>query len=76
MHRRSRLAALGSTVALLMVGADPARAQNSEVVTLLQDLVRVNTSNPPGNEALIAISALKTLKRHKCRAPMRKGRIG
>jgi acetylornithine deacetylase/succinyl-diaminopimelate desuccinylase-like protein len=54
MDRRSRLAALGSTVALLIVGADPARAQNSEVVTLLQDLVRVNTSNPPGNEALIA----------------------
>ena len=35
-------------------GAEPARAQNSEVVTLLQDLVRINTSNPPGNEALVA----------------------
>ena len=54
MHRRYRLAAFASTAALLMVGADPARAQNSEVVTLLQDLVRVNTSNPPGNEAQIA----------------------
>ena len=54
MHRRSRLAALAVAVASLAGGADPARAQNSEVVTLLQDLVRINTSNPPGNEALVA----------------------
>ena len=51
MHRRSRLAALAVVVASLAGGAAPARAQNSEVVTLLQDLVRVNTSNPPGNES-------------------------
>ena len=54
MHRRSRLAALAVAVAAFAGGADPARAQNSEVVTLLQDLVRINTSNPPGNEALVA----------------------
>ena len=54
MHRRIRLAAIAGTVAFLMASAAPARAQNSEVVTLLQDLVRINTSNPPGNEALVA----------------------
>ena len=54
MHRRFRLAALAGTVALLALGAAPARAQDSEVVSLLRDLVRVNTSNPPGNEALVA----------------------
>ena len=54
MHRRSRLAALAVAVSSLAGGADAARAQNSEVVALLQDLVRVNTSNPPGNEALVA----------------------
>ncbi len=31
-----------------------AQAQESEVVTLLRDLVRINTSNPPGNEAQVA----------------------
>jgi len=54
MHRRNRLAILAVAVASLAGGAEPARAQNSEVVTLLQDLVRTNTSNPPGNEALVA----------------------
>jgi acetylornithine deacetylase/succinyl-diaminopimelate desuccinylase-like protein len=54
MHRRTRLAASAAVVAALSAGAQPAHAQTSEVVTLLQDLVRVNTSNPPGNEALVA----------------------
>ncbi len=31
-----------------------AQAQESEVVTLLRELVQVNTSNPPGNEAQVA----------------------
>ncbi len=31
-----------------------AQAQESEVVTILRDLVRINTSNPPGNEAQVA----------------------
>ncbi len=35
-------------------GAAPARAQDSEVVGLLKELVQVNTTNPPGNEALVA----------------------
>ena len=48
----SRLVA--GVVAFLAGGAAPAHAQDSEVVTLLQDLVRINTSNPPGNEALVA----------------------
>jgi len=54
MHRRIRLAAFASAVAFLAGGAAPARAQDSEVVSLLRDLVRVNTSNPPGNEAMVA----------------------
>jgi acetylornithine deacetylase/succinyl-diaminopimelate desuccinylase-like protein len=31
-----------------------AQAQESEVVTLLRELVQLNTSNPPGNEAQVA----------------------
>lgn len=54
MLRRIRLAALASVIALLAGGAATARAQDSEVVSLLRDLVRVNTSNPPGNEAMVA----------------------
>ena len=46
MQRRNRLAAVASTVAFLAGGAAPARAQDSEVVTLLQDLVRINTVQP------------------------------
>jgi len=54
MHRRRGLALLATTaVVILAGGAAPARAQDGEVVTLLQDLVRVNTSNPPGNETLV-----------------------
>lgn len=52
--RRIRLALTASAVAFLAAGSAPARAQDSEVVTLLQDLVRINTSNPPGNEAQVA----------------------
>ena len=54
MFRRIRLALAMSALAFLIGGAAPARAQTSEVVTLLQDLVRINTSNPPGNEAQVA----------------------
>jgi acetylornithine deacetylase/succinyl-diaminopimelate desuccinylase-like protein len=54
MFRRIQLAVLAGAVAFLVGGAAPARAQDTEVVTLLQDLVRINTSNPPGNEAQIA----------------------
>ena len=54
MFRRTRLAMLAGAIALLVGGAAPARAQDTEVVTLLQDLVRINTSNPPGNEAMVA----------------------
>jgi acetylornithine deacetylase/succinyl-diaminopimelate desuccinylase-like protein len=53
MQRRVRLAVLAGTVAFLGGGAAPAHAQQSEVVTLLQDLVRIDTSNPPGNEAQV-----------------------
>ena len=58
MHRHFRLAALAVAVASRR-RRQPAHAQNSEVVTLLQDLVRIDTSNPPGNEALVA-EMLKT----------------
>jgi acetylornithine deacetylase/succinyl-diaminopimelate desuccinylase-like protein len=54
MQRRTRLAAVAGTIALLAGGAAPARAQDSEVVSLARDLVRIDTSNPPGNEAMIA----------------------
>ncbi len=56
MHRRTRLAALAAVVVASTAGAAaaPARAQDGEVVALLQELVRANTSNPPGNEALVA----------------------
>ena len=53
MQRRVRLAVLAGAAAFVFGGAAPARAQQSEVVTLLQDLVRIDTSNPPGNEALV-----------------------
>ena len=42
------------TCALALLAPGVAHAQESEVVSLLRDLVRVNTSNPPGNEALVA----------------------
>ena len=55
MHRRTRLAAIAGTVALLAgASAAPAQAQDSEVVSLLQQLIRTDTSNPPGNEAQVA----------------------
>ena len=54
MQRRTRLAAIAGTIALLAGGAAPARAQDSEVVSLLQELIRIDTSNPPGNEAQVA----------------------
>ena len=53
MQRRARLAIAASTIAFLAGGAAPAAAQDSEVVSLLRDLVRIDTSNPPGNEAAV-----------------------
>ena len=53
MHRRVRLAILASSVLSLAGGAAPAAAQDSEVVSLLRELVRTDTSNPPGNEAAV-----------------------
>jgi acetylornithine deacetylase/succinyl-diaminopimelate desuccinylase-like protein len=53
--RSSRLAV--SLVTFLVAGGalpGVASAQDGEVVGLLQDLVRVDTSNPPGNEAQVA----------------------
>ena len=58
MHRTIRRAV--PTIALIAgliagPGASPAAAQaDTEVVALDRDLVRLNTSNPPGNEALVA----------------------
>jgi acetylornithine deacetylase/succinyl-diaminopimelate desuccinylase-like protein len=46
-----------TTVLIVLAGLavpSAAQAQESEVVTLLRDLVRINTSNPPGNEAQVA----------------------
>lgn len=54
MRRRTRLATLASAAAFLAATAAPANAQDDEVVPLLQDLIRLNTSNPPGNEQAVA----------------------
>ena len=54
MQRRRWLAVIAGAVAFLGAGASPAAAQDREVVTVLQDLIRLNTSNPPGNEAAVA----------------------
>jgi acetylornithine deacetylase/succinyl-diaminopimelate desuccinylase-like protein len=53
MQRRVRLAVLASIALSLAGGAAPAAAQDSEVVSLLRELVRTDTSNPPGNEAAV-----------------------
>ena len=44
----------GLAVVAVLMAPSAAHAQESEVVTLLRDLVRINTSNPPGNEAQVA----------------------
>jgi len=58
MHRRNRRTgtkALLAVSAAIAASASPAAAQSdTEVVTLDRDLVRLNTSNPPGNEAQVA----------------------
>src|SRR5688500_15808445 len=48
-----RVLAVFALVAGLIVPS-AAKAQESEVVALLRDLVRINNSNPPGNEAQVA----------------------
>ena len=49
---------VGAMLMALAVAPATARAQDSgpdgEVVDLLQQLIRTNTSNPPGNEQQIA----------------------
>lgn len=55
MGRVSRRAVVTSVVLGSLAFAPGAGAQSdSEVVTLDRDLVRLNTSNPPGNEAQVA----------------------
>jgi acetylornithine deacetylase/succinyl-diaminopimelate desuccinylase-like protein len=55
MLQKSRVAAI--VVAILAAAGAPARAQSpsaDSTVALLRDLIRANTSNPPGNERRIA----------------------
>ncbi len=59
MKRSRKLATVvAAAVVLGVAGVAPAQAQaqaqDSEVVALLRELIRVNTSNPPGNEARAA----------------------
>jgi len=54
MRRRTRLAVVASAAAMLAATAAPASAQDDEAVGVLRDLIRLNTSNPPGNEAAVA----------------------
>jgi hypothetical protein len=51
MHRTSRRAASVIAVVAGLSLCGEARAADTEVVSLDRDLVRLNTSNPPGNEA-------------------------
>ena len=54
MRHRKLLSVAVATCALWGFGAQGASAQESEVTGLLRELVRINTSNPPGNEAAVA----------------------
>ena len=57
MHRASRRNSWAVAVALIALAACPGPAvgqADTEVVALTRDLVRLDTSNPPGNEALVA----------------------
>lgn len=62
MGIRARVCAATAAVGLLVGAGQSAQAQaqsgtagpDGEVVGLLQDLIRINTSNPPGNEAQVA----------------------
>jgi acetylornithine deacetylase/succinyl-diaminopimelate desuccinylase-like protein len=56
MHRTSRRAASVIAVVAGLSLCGEARAADTEVVSLDRDLVRLNTSNPPGNEAQVANS--------------------
>jgi acetylornithine deacetylase/succinyl-diaminopimelate desuccinylase-like protein len=54
---RMPLRRLFAAIALVAVGGSAARAQNTgndSTVALLLDLIRTNTSNPPGNEVRVA----------------------
>jgi len=48
-----------STLSLLLAFIPAAAAQTNDTAQLLQELIRINTSNPPGNEAKLA-AFLKT----------------
>jgi acetylornithine deacetylase/succinyl-diaminopimelate desuccinylase-like protein len=54
MHRASRRTASAIAVVAALSFPAAARAADAEVVALDRDLVRLNTSNPPGNEGLVA----------------------
>jgi acetylornithine deacetylase/succinyl-diaminopimelate desuccinylase-like protein len=54
MHRASRRTASAIAVVAALSLPGGARAADTEVVALDRDLVRLNTSNPPGNEGLVA----------------------
>ena len=54
MRHRKLLSVAVATCALWGFAAQGASAQESEVTGLLRELVRINTSNPPGNEAAVA----------------------
>jgi acetylornithine deacetylase/succinyl-diaminopimelate desuccinylase-like protein len=44
----------GFVVAFFLMAPGAAQAQESEVLTLARELVQINNSNPPGNEAQVA----------------------
>jgi acetylornithine deacetylase/succinyl-diaminopimelate desuccinylase-like protein len=54
MHPVSRRTASAIAVVAALSFPAAARAADAEVVVLDRDLVRLNTSNPPGNEGLVA----------------------
>ena len=55
VHRAiRRTASVIAAVASLSLGGEAHAQADTEVVALDRDLVRLNTSNPPGNEALVA----------------------
>jgi acetylornithine deacetylase/succinyl-diaminopimelate desuccinylase-like protein len=54
----------GLVVAFFLMAPSAAQAQESEVVSLLRELVQVNTSNPPGNEAQVAELLAPRLQAH------------
>ena len=58
----------GLVVAFFLIAPSAAQAQESEVVSLARELVQVNTSNPPGNEAQVAELLAPRLRRSASRS--------